>query len=135
MKSYLHELIVHKGLRDVFADADKASIIGKQYAKFNDLMSDVFASMSRSQKIEIASKYAPGLYNKNGKIMHNPTIEEKALIGEEFLAHVSENQEIYDEPTLTRWQLFINRLGQIIRKAFRLTSNQFSQKDLLDIVR
>jgi len=135
LKSYLHELIVHKGLREVFAGADKASIIGKQYGKFNDLMVDVFGSMSRSQKIAIASYYVPNLYNQNGKIMRNPTPAEKALIGEEFLAHVSENQEIYDEPTLSKWQQFINRLLQIIRKAFRLTSNQFSQNDLLDIVR
>ena len=135
IKSYLHELIVHKGLREVFAGAEPTSIIGKQYAKFNDLMVDVFGSMSRSQKIETAAKYIPGLYNENGKIMYTPTAAEKALIGEEFLAHVSENQEIYDEPTLTKWQQFINRLAQIIRKAFRLTSNQFSQSDLLDIVR
>lgn len=135
LKSYLHELIVHKGLREVFAGAEPTSIIGKQYGKFNDLMVDVFGSMSRSQKIAIASKYVPNLYNKNGKIMYTPTASEKALIGEEFLAHVSENQDIYDEPTLSRWQQFINRLWQIVRKAFRLTSNQFSQKDLTDIVR
>jgi hypothetical protein len=135
VKSYLHETVVHKGLRNTFSGADPVSIIGKQYAKFNDLMVDVFGSMTRTQKITIASKYAPNLYNQNGKIMHTPTMEEKALIGEEFLAHVSENQEIYDAPTLSKWQQFINRLLQIIRKAFRLTSNQFTQSDLLDIVR
>lgn len=134
VSSYVHETIIHKGLRNTFAQADRTSIIGKQYAKLDDLFIDVFGSMSRSQKMQIANSYAPGLY-ENGKIMRNPTNEEKSLIGEEFLAHVSENPEIYNAPVLSKWQEWINRLAQIIRKAFRLTSNQFSQNDLLDIIR
>ena len=134
VKSYIHETIIHKGLRNTFAQAEKTSIIGKQYTKLDDLLIDVFGSMSRSQKMQIANFYAPGLY-ENGKLMRNPTNEEKALIGEEFLAHISENPNIYDAATLSKLQEWINRLAQIIRKAFRLTSNQFSQNDLLDIIR
>ena len=134
VKSYVHETIIHKGLRNTFAQAEKTSIIGKQYAKLDDLFIDVFGSLSRSQKMDIANLYAPGLY-ENGKLMRNATNEEKSLIGEEFLAHVSENPEIYDAPVLSKWQEWVNRLAQIIRKAFRLTSNQFSQNDMLDIIR
>lgn len=134
IKSYLHETVVHKGLRQTFAQADKTSIIGKQFVKLDDLLSDVYDSMPRNQKIEIAKIYAPTLY-ENGQIKHTPTQEEKSVIAEEYLAKIAEDQSIYNEPTLTKWKQFINRLAQIIRKAFRLTSNQFSQTDLFDIVR
>ncbi|MCK5614714.1 hypothetical protein KAR91_73310 [Candidatus Pacearchaeota archaeon] len=122
-KSYIHELIVHKGLRDTFKEGEQ-TIMGKQYAKFKDLMNDVYNSMDDADKLDVISKYLPGVELSE---VNDAQIE---LIAEEYLAHLSELETIP-----SKWQEFINRLTHLIRKTFGLTSKQFTQTDLVNILR
>ena len=123
-KTFLHEAN-HKGLRELFANGDPQSIIGRQYTKFNDLMSDVFDSMEPADIDKVAKDYVPDYSGKE-----NLADNDKQMIADEFLSHLSESETIP-----SKWQSFVDRLVHLVRKTFGLTSNQFTQNDLLNIIK
>ena len=132
-KTYIHEAVVHKGLSNLFKDG-KQEIIGKQFAKFEELMSEVYESLTPTQRLSIAKTYFPNTYDQyfdsKGKQTKEISGDMKAYIGEEFLAELSELEQIP-----TKFQSFIDRLTYLIRKTFGLTNGQFTQSDLLNIIR
>ena len=137
-KSYIHEVLVHKWLRDVFAGGSQ-EILGKHYVKFETLMQDVFESLSIAQRQTVAKKYIPTEYDQYIDADGNLITDEKGKVlmpvavqlslAEEAMAHLSEA-----EIKTTQWQEFLNRLTHLIRKTLNLTSNQFTQTDLINIL-
>lgn len=132
-KTFLHESIVHNGLKGLFENGNQ-EIIGKQYSKFQDLMNDVYTSLSPEEKLNIAKNYFSNTYNQyydeKGNEISDPSDNMKAYIAEEFMAELSELESIP-----TKWQEFVDKLVQIIRKTFNLTSKQFTKSDLLNIIK
>jgi GNAT superfamily N-acetyltransferase len=132
-KSYLHELIVHKGLREIFEQGEQ-TIIGKQFAKFDDLMLDVYGSMNQMDRLNVAKKYFPDAYkdyfDKNGKQVKDVPVRMQSYIAEEFMAELSEQEKIP-----SKWQEFVDKLTRLIGKTFNLTSKQFTRTDLANIIR
>lgn len=123
-KTYLHEIVAHKGLRGLFQDG-KATVLGRQYEKFNDLMDEIFNSMSKRDIDKIAKSY---IREYKGK--EYLSTSEQRLVADEFLAHIAETEVVP-----TKFQNIIDRLVHLVRKTFGFTSGQFTQSDLLNIIK
>lgn len=116
-------------LEKVFTES--AQVGGKMYNSFNELMLDFFNSIPKKDLFRLVKAYYPNQYQdyftESGKLREGVELPNsmKTYLADEYIAEKAEAEE-----TLT----FIQRLTQLIKKAFAFTSKQFSNADVIDIL-
>lgn len=91
-RTYLHEVVAHKGLRQLLGDE-----------AFNELCDEVFASMSEADK-ERFMNY-PGVDKKEGK-------ERERAAADEYMAHLAEDTSL--NPTM--WEKIVAAIREALRR-------------------
>lgn len=109
--------------------AQSANVGGKNYRNFTELMMDIYESMSKADRLRLAQLYFPShwsnYFDEKGNQLTELSTYMKSYLADEYLAEKSESEEKLN---------WIQKIAQLIRKAFGFTSKQFSNSDVINIL-